>query len=46
MNKYSADLYEEIVKCYEYEARNQTVYGNVIRSEVEFAESSEECESD
>ena len=33
-------------KCYEYETRNPTIYGNVIRGEMEFAQSSEECRSD
>ena len=45
MNKYSADLYKEILECYEYETRNPTIYGNVIRGEVEFTQSSEECRS-
>ena len=46
MNKYPADLYKEILECYDYETRNPTIYGNVIRSEVEFTQSSEECGSD
>ena len=40
---YPVGFYEEILKCYEYESRNPSVYGNVIRCEMEFAESSEEC---
>ena len=43
---YPPDLYKEILDCYEYETRNPTIYGNVIRSEVEFTQSSEECGSD
>ena len=46
MNKYSAALYKEILECYDYETRNPTIYGNVIRGEVEFTQSSEECGSD
>ena len=46
MNCYSSTLYKEILECYEYETRNQTIYGNVIRGEVEFTQSSEECGSD
>jgi hypothetical protein len=43
---YPVGFYEEILKCYEYENRNPSVYGNVIRCEMELTESSEECESD
>ena len=39
-------LYKEILECYQYEARNPTIYGNVVRSEMEFTQSSEKCESD
>ena len=46
MNYYSPILYKEILECYDYETRNQTIYGNVIRGEVEFAQSSEELQSD
>ena len=35
-------LYKEILECYQYEARNPTIYGNVVRSEMEFTQSSEE----
>jgi len=41
MNSYSPDFYQEILKCYEYETRNPTIYGNVIRGEMEFTKSSE-----
>jgi|TARA_Y100000289_G_scaffold48690_1_gene49207 hypothetical protein len=43
---YSYYLYKEILDCYEYETRNPTIYGNVVRSEMEFTSSSEECELD
>ena len=46
MIKYSPDFYKEILKCYEYETRNPTIYGNVIRGEMEFTKSSEELRSD
>jgi len=39
---HSENLYLEILKCYEYEARNPTIYGNVIRGEMEFTKSSKE----
>jgi len=41
---YSYYLYKEILDCYEYETRNQTIYGNVIRSEMEFAQGSGELQ--
>ena len=40
---YPEGFYKEILECYEYESRNPTIYGNVIRCEMEFAKSSEEC---
>ena len=43
---YPVGFYKEILECYEYEIRNRTIYGNVIRSEVEFTQSSEECRFD
>ena len=39
-NFYPEGFYEEIIKCYEYETRNPTIYGNVIRVKMESAESS------
>ena len=39
-------LYQEILECYEYETRNPTIYGNVVRGEMEFAQSSEELQPD
>ena len=45
-NFYPVGFYKEILKCYEYETRNPTIYGNVIRGEMEFAQSSEELQSD
>ena len=46
MNSYSSNLYKEILICYDYETRNPTIYGNVIRGEMEFTQSSEECGTD
>jgi len=43
---YPVGFYKEILECYEYETRNPSIYGNVIRSEVEFTQSSEKCGSD
>jgi len=43
---HSESLYKEIIKCYEYENRNPSIYGNVIRGEMEFTQSSEELQSD
>jgi len=45
MNQYFPSLYQEIVKCYEYETRNATIYGNVIRSEMELTKSGEKLQS-
>ena len=45
MLKYPSDFYTEILKCYEYETRNTTVYGNVICSEVERSKSSKKLQS-
>ena len=39
-------LYREILKCYNYETRNPSIYGNVIRSEVELTKSSEKLQFD
>tara|TARA_R100001510_G_C7588370_1_gene158911 strand:+ start:153 stop:320 length:168 start_codon:yes stop_codon:yes gene_type:complete len=44
MNKYSEDFYKEILACYEYETRNPSVYGNVIRGEMEFTEGSKQLQ--
>ena len=44
--EYPPSLYKEILECYEYETRNPTIYGNVIRGEMEFTQSSEELQSD
>ena len=46
MNNYSAKFYKEILECYEYETRNPSIYGNVIRGEMEFTQSSKERRSD
>ena len=42
MINHRPSLYKEILTCYDYETRNPTIYGNVIRSEMEFTQSSEE----
>ena len=39
-------MYEEILECYEYETRNPSIYGNVIRSEMEFTKSSKQLQLD
>ena len=46
MNRYQSDLYKEILDCYEYETRNPTIYGNVVRGEMELTQSSKELQSD
>ena len=46
MNYYAPDLYKEIIECYDYETRNTTIYGNVVRGEMELTQSSEERRSD
>ena len=43
---YSFNLYQEILECYEYETRNPSIYGNVIRGEMELTNSSQELQSD
>ena len=43
---YPEGFYKEILECYEYETRNPSIYGNVIRGEMEFTQSSEELQSD
>ena len=39
------DLYEEILKCYDYETRNPSIYGNVVRGKMEFTSGSKELQS-
>ena len=46
MNKYPENFYEEILECYNYETRNPTVYGNVIRCEMELTKSSKQLQLD
>ena len=46
MNKYPEDFYKEILECYDYETRNPTVYGNVIRCEMELTKSSKQLQLD
>ena len=45
-NFYPVGFYKEILECYEYETRNPSIYGNVIRGEMGFTQSSEERGSD
>ena len=42
MNYYTDNFYKEILECYAYETRNPSIYGNVIRGEMEFTQSGEE----
>ena len=37
-------LYDEILKCYNYETRNPSIYGNVVRGEVELTQGSKELQ--
>ncbi len=46
MNRYQPDLYKEILDCYEYETRNPSIYGNAIRVEMEFTNSSKKLRID
>ena len=39
-------LYKEILECYDYETRNPTIYGNVIRGEMEFTQGSKQLQLD
>ena len=43
---YPEGFYNEILECYRYETRNSSVYGNVIRSEVEFTKGSKQLQFD
>jgi hypothetical protein len=43
---YSSYLYKEILKCYNYETRNPSIYGNVIRCEVELTQGSKQLQLD
>ena len=46
MNYYSPILYKKILECYDYETRNPTIYGNVVRGQMELTQSSKELQSD
>lgn len=46
MNFYDSSLYEEILICYNYETKNSSIYGNVIRGEMEFAKSGKKLWTD
>jgi len=43
---YPEGFYEEILECYDYETRNPTIYGNVIRGEMEFTQGSRQLQLD
>ena len=43
---YPEGFYKEILECYEYETRNPTIYGNVIRGEMEFTQGSKQLQLD
>jgi len=43
---YPEGFYEEILECYDYETRNPTIYGNVIRGEMEFTQGSKQLQLD
>ena len=43
---YPEGFYEEILECYNYETRNPTIYGNVIRGEMEFTQGSKQLQLD
>ena len=46
MNTYSPELYNEILKFYNYAPRNQTFNGDVILRKMESTKSSKKCWSD
>ena len=41
---YNDSLYKEILDCYNYETRNPTIYGNVVRGEVELTQGRKELQ--
>ena len=41
---YQLSLYKEILECYEYETRNSSIYGNVVRGEVELTQGRKELQ--
>ena len=41
---YNDSLYKEILECYNYETRNPSIYGNVVRGEVELTQGSKELQ--
>ena len=46
MRIHPPSLYKEIIECYEYETRNPTIYGNVVRCPMEFTQGSKKLQSD
>ena len=43
---YPEGFYNEILECYQYETRNPSIYGNVIRCEMELTKSSKQLQLD
>ena len=41
--QYQPSFYNEILECYDYETRNPSIYGNVVRGEMEFTQGSKNC---
>jgi|TARA_B100001094_G_C17717835_1_gene570491 hypothetical protein len=41
---YHYSLHKEILKCYDYETRNPSIYGNVVRGEMELTQGSKELQ--
>lgn len=42
--QYPPSFYNEILECYDYETRNPSIYGNVVRGEMEFTQGSKELQ--
>jgi len=45
MIQYQSDLYQEILRCYEYETSDASVYGNVVLCQMESSKGSKELQS-
>tara|TARA_B100000287_G_scaffold74576_1_gene66413 strand:+ start:1847 stop:2068 length:222 start_codon:yes stop_codon:yes gene_type:complete len=43
MNYYREDFYKEILRCYEYETRNPSIYGNVITAKWNLPKAAKNC---
>ena len=42
--QYPPSFYNEILECYDYETRNPSIYGNVVRGEMELTQGSKELQ--